>query len=261
MIQVITSGFGLSVATGIALEALFIPTLPRIDETLQIKRIELSTGTRIYISLHTLVRNWFSALEDKAERTRLFKSSNISKVYAAIKNELDILSGLSEDNEIIVYVTVYKRNDKLCPAKKERPTIADMVNAISDKLASRLDTVYYKPLDEKFGDAIVLTHSSLDLVYTENDRKVRLLESHTGRILRVKEFGKKLRKSSLDTSRLPLCRSTILIFGDSAGLLNIPKPKCKKVALDELIRNNVTPLDKDSKIRSILKNTLCAEYL
>ena len=91
-----TSGFPLSVGTGMALETLFTPIEPVLDDTRQVTNIPDLTVYTLYIfNVATLLRNILNS----------FKSPEImgaknSVFLEILKEEVDFLKGFFENNGV-----------------------------------------------------------------------------------------------------------------------------------------------------------------
>jgi len=221
--------FDLSIGTGAAIAAITSPTdtvfTDSKGEALSITMYNKPIDYLV-INVETLARNIIAAIDTSIKRKVINDYQDY--IHELVVREIMYIDNLIDasikkgvyfffPNYDKVYNVYYTRKKKGIPSMQEEieRALGSISYAISLK-ASKLDINYivddYKiPLK---GDVLILTHYGHDLLNIRYNKSLKLLESHTGKVLDYKHFNKKYRNSSkLDTSRLPWLEQLVMVCG------------------------------------------------
>jgi len=249
-----TSGFALSMGTGLAMETLFAPTDAVYDNTRVFEKFDTSQVDVLIVSWYTIVRNLIQSLS-ATDRARVFETNKVKEVTAIANSELQVIDMLCNGAGIRLLVLAPNYiKDRLILVDTTKPTSKNMIFriAIRSKDKSVIKTIEKLPYDSE-GETILFSHIAMDLA-NANQRLTLCLESNTGKVLRPPQFNKKIRKSVLDTSFLPLHPELLAIFGDSSGLLRTASVKDKRRAIELLKAGKVTTSSTARRVKSILSS-------
>lgn len=97
-------------------------------------------------------------------------------------------------------------------------------------------------------NALILTHSPIDLLWAGSFQKLRLLESHTGAVKSKSQWNTKLTNGK-ELTRIPFNRLTVQVFGDNNTYFSAMPIKIKKALLDLAEQYKWTPVTTDDKVR------------
>lgn len=216
-----TSGFPLSIGTGLALETLFTPIAPVVDDTRVVKNLpDLSIYTIYIFNVSTILRNILSS----------FKFPEIVGVKNSVfldvlKEEVDFLNGFFTDNNVPIgfYVNNYTYFKNTYPDKLRKSTtdkqlrLDDITNYCLTEISKEPHVKTFNK-DVSFGKehtALIMTHVPADLLSYGKYAKLDLLESHTGLIKTRKDWNTKYYPiPNKDMSFLPFMEYLLVTFGD-----------------------------------------------
>lgn len=253
-----TSGFPLSVGTGMALETLFTPIEPVLDDTRQVTNIPDLTVYTLYIfNVATLLRNILNS----------FKSPEImgaknSVFLEILKEEVDFLKGFFENNGVPIAFYINDHSYfKNAYKDKLRKITTDKQLRHDDIMTYCLNEIGKDPSIKKFHKdinygkehtALVMTHVPADLLSYGNFAKLDLLESHTGLIKSRKDWNSKYYPiPNRDMSFLPFMEYLLITFGDK--VMFTPAPMKERENLHDAMRKKgVTPLTSELSMSFIL---------
>lgn len=243
-----TTSFGLSIATGLALESIFEPTESRYDpERIIPNKVELNKHKNLIINGYTLIRNIINAHEERPKLTWLEKDGrkHLPSLTETLIEELHILNSLMSNypkNGLYIFLPNYLNGYKNYNKNKESNLSYIENNLILIKLSNfifksiKMQNINFLvtnshilPLTFNVMGNILLTHFTLDLV---ENKKVLLLESHTGVLKSEVEFYTKFNHfGNNDLIRIPLTPTTLYIMGDKS-LVKSLGIKSKKILLE-----------------------------
>lgn len=232
-----TSGFPLSIGTGLAMESIFSATRPVYDESRAIpEKINIDQYETFWINLTTLIRNLYAAL-DKAELA-LVKAQD---VYSTLLEEIDVINHLvaSEGNEVRVkyYFSTYTelerkvKNQSVKLISLRKPTTPAQIvqheiqKSILDEIYKQGDNVVKMTgtlVPDRGDKSLVLTHQPYDLTGYKNFESLALIESNTGILKTRSQWSSKYyplpgKSTGVDgMGRLPFHRKLLLVFGDKS---------------------------------------------
>jgi hypothetical protein len=216
-----------SIGTGLALESLFEPVEERYDPSRVIEeKVEASSFKSVYINIETLIRNIFSSIP----KTLLITSSP-TEIAGVVESEVDIIHTLFKDNNPDIKVFFYASNyDKLHrDFKAKKVTIrspggetallhySKTINTISVLEGRGVFNSVKDFVSEDYNpiDALIFTHLAYDVLAYTKFRTLSLLQSHTGKIIRRKDYCKlyyPMSGSKIDD--MPFFREMLYIMGD-----------------------------------------------
>lgn len=253
-----TSGFPLSIGTGLALETLFTPIEPVVDETRVVENIpDLSVYTLYIFNVSTLLRNILSS----------FKSPEIVGVRNSVfleilKEEIAFLKGFFEQNNVPIafYINDYSYFKKAYEQKLRKVT-TDKQLRLDDIVSYCLKSLSSDPTIKKFNKdinygkehtALVMTHVPADLLSYGNFAKLDLLESHTGLIKTRKDWNSKYYPMpNKDMSFLPFMEYLLVTFGDKTMFSPAPI-KERENLYNAMLKKGVNPLTSELSMSFIL---------
>lgn len=247
-----TSGFPVSIGTGLAIEHIFKPT----EESLSEETIEQDPNLLDYnvyaFNVSTLVRNLISSVPtDRALTIKPVHYLETLKEEVLFLNELYRSSGLSPVFYINSY-SFFKRNykDRLRVAKTERQIVHEtIVNYCLSNLGKEVESQGVNLVklnkDLEVGDKVkvlLLSHLPVDLLSYSKYSQLDLLESHTGEVKTRRTWNTKYYKiPNKDMSFLPFLEYLLFIFGDTSMIK--PAPLKERLSLYEaLLAKKVNPL-------------------
>lgn len=272
-----TSGFPLSIATGMAMETLFAPRQVVFDPVrVPPPRIVISQYQEIWINVLTLIRNAYNACDQ-----RLIKDIDPNDVVEIITQEMELITDLLKNegkgftkaffyfNE---YGRLFKKDDKVFKRREDRTELQKHARSVYEKtkfILSRYnkDIVNFN-LDIKSsgGDnSLIFTHIPADLLSYRNFGNINLLESHTGKLKTRLEWNTKFHScGESDMGRLPFCRQLLSIFGDNTLITPIPL-KARREVLEVANQSRWTPATSPNKVSgdlsAFLKDILLASVI
>lgn len=224
-----TTSFGVSIGTGLLLEAMFDPIVERYDPDRPIPpRVEVRKYPYWLINVYTLIRNILTSLTTPIERDAIDPNTFASVIMKTLQEEIMVIRGLVSTLEVHndwlqLWVPKYTTLIKLFNAGKD---ISDLKYVNKNIEAFKL----YAPLVDKisyiskvepqgsykfssvYKQALITTSFPLDLLQSNY---LTLLESHTG-ILKDNHlwYTKYHPVGKQDLSRLPMSDIVFYILGD-----------------------------------------------
>ena len=243
-----TSGFPLSIGTGLAIETLFTPIEATADPEREVSNLpDLSVYTLYAFNVSTLLRNILSAVKSP----EMMGAQN--KVFLdVLKEEIDFLKGFFESNNIpiVFYVNTYNYfktayKDNLRKANTDKQLrLEDITTYCLNAMMKENDIKVFNK-DINFGkehSVLVVTHVPADLLSYGNFAKLDLLESHTGLIKTRKDWNSKYYPiPNKDMSFLPFMEYLLVTFGDK--VMFSPAPiKTRSDLYEAMVKKGVHPL-------------------
>lgn len=255
----------LSIATSIAIESACgilkdkdsngnsIPTAP--------KKPPLEQVDELWINVRTLFRNIYGAI-DSDIKDNLLPDVLLQTLIAEMRMIPNVIQQVvKKPIKIKYYVNTYKNIGKVFPNGIIRTVTSD-----KQKEYWQLEqhVVYYfinsefpvEKFDVKItgnhGNAFIITHLAVDLLWRYQFAKLELLESHTGKIKPFTEWNTKL-SGGKEHPHLPFNRFTLQVFGDGNNFFTPVNIKMKRALIDLSKEKNWTPVTSKEKIVYDLK--------
>lgn len=236
-----TSGFALTLPTGLAFETLFRPQAPVYDPERPVpQRPQLTDYNELWVNVGTLIRNIYDSVS--RDVTKHIKPEDMMEV---IYQEIDVISSLCliEGNGLLqprFYFNKYKdflTNKKVFAFREDRTLIqkqARYVYEMTQSLVLRNSSAveeFNLRLKGQGKAAIILTHIPIDLLSSSNFSRLDLLESYTGVIKNELKWGTKYYPiPDEDMGRYPFCRQLLTALGDKVLLSPLPIKARKEIA-------------------------------
>ena len=226
-----TSGFALSISTGLAMETLFQPRTDVFDpERVAPPRINIADYSHLWINVLTLIRNAYNAMG--REEAYAVASHDMAEVIlqemGVIRDLLKIEGGgfCQPVFYFTDYTTLFKSIPDIFKMRIDKSDIQLRTRDVFNKsklVINQSDSSILNFRNELKGGeqqkALMLTHLPLDLLSANRFRYAALLESHTGKIKTKSEWNTKYHKLGEDSlDRLPFCRQLLYIFGDNVSI-------------------------------------------
>ena len=245
------SGFPVSIGTGLALEAIFIPEIESQHEQSPEPLSDTNKYTSYVINVDTLTRNLISSVASK-------DSVMISPAfyYKALLEEIDYLEGLFAGketklklfiNDYSYYKSSYKETYRTATTTKQL-----FVESVHHHVRTHLprDRNYIPKFSKELNlgkeeKSLLLSHLPVDLLGRSNFLELDLLESHTAKIKTRRTWNSKyypLLKE--DMSFLPFNEYLLTVFGDRSMF----KPKALKDRQEvykHMVKLGVNPLSSE----------------
>ena len=255
-----TSGFPVSISTGLALESIFKPRQPVYDPDRKPPvQIDISQYQEFWVNIATLFRNVVAA-----SSREVVLSHDLRDIVSVIEQEIEVINSLfsHEGNNIckpIYYIVDYNQVIKgLHHSIKLRADSTDAQKAIS-LLLTRVENTLLKHTDEirtckpeikpsKSTDALILTHMPYDLLSHKNFHKLDLLESNTGKLKKKHEWNSKYYPvGKADMSHLPFMKMLLMVFGDRP-LIHPGIFKLRDLIIQTSLKRGWTPFTTRDKV-------------
>ena len=233
-----TSGFPLSIGTGLAFETLFPPRQAVYDPNREIPKHEDSSQYQTcWINVETLFRNMVSSVDKGA-----FVTASVQQLLTTILEEIEVIESLFQYEGRGVTVPVFYVNNLRSLERNPphqvtfRTPTPDGQKFYDGRLRELLEKLHKSTdkLEEYSGDLrpkdrtndLIITHIPYDLTSYTRFGGLTLLESNTGRIKsRISWSSKYCPMSGVSFSRLPFTRKLLWIFGDRVHI----KPMTPKI--------------------------------
>lgn len=259
-----TSSFGLSIGTGLMLETLTEPTMPRYDPDRKIPlRIKSGDFQGYFINISTLARNIISSFSIKVNPVYILKSKGFIKTLV---DEIEIISSLCVNMKLpcVFYYHDYERILKVYnPENIIKFTQPIMLNreiyGVIKKILFLKETFNIQYLfnltglprnKDKKNKILLTTHIPLDLCHPD---EFFLLESHTGVIVTKENFYKKYNSiGSREMSSFPMCESLLYLIGDK-NLSMIKSSSIRFLLHDLAIEKKWNYLTSESKVKEVIR--------
>lgn len=222
-----TSGFPLSISTGLAFESLFPPRQSVYDPERPLpEHINLGNYTQFWINVDTLFRNMLNA----ADKTAIL-NTGYKETVSVIVDEINTIENIlaNEGGGItspIFYVCDYehalrKLHKGLSLRKDSTPKqfhYTDLRNKTMEELKKiRTDIKFFPGSIKTSGSniALMLTHIPYDLLSYKQFGRLDLLESNTGKLKKRHQWNTKYYPvPNRNMSILPFFRFLLLTLGD-----------------------------------------------
>jgi hypothetical protein len=241
----------LSIATSLALEGAF-GIYPEREES----PAPILKYTRLWINVSTMFRNLFTSLTSD-EQARV----TAREIAPLLASEMSILEGevinvTGRKLKVTFYYNDLRNLKKMMPHANVKIPTTDkqrIYNAIHDEsiraMSEMLDQVDYRIFTGKIdgdGNALMITHTPIDLLSFNRFDELTLLESHTGKLKKRAMWGSKL---GIKDETMPFNEFTMTVFGDQSTHLSPLPIKFRRVVTDLAKKNRWTPLTTLAKIR------------
>ena len=248
-----TTSFGLSIGTGLALETLFKPTEPRIDDDRKVVSISPTKHKNHVYNIYTIIRNILSSVPESNKVNIINSKMFIDTIHEEIAIIHNMYSNISTEPHIYApdYTVINRKYNKgkKINTKKSWVEYCLVKNTIANTIKN---TELWTP-NRTSGNILLLTHMVPDLV-TLRSNDIELLESHTGVVKPSTMWGTKYHPvGKRDLSHLPMLDILLYIFGDKTVVL----PEAigvRREVYDTSIEKRWTPRTTRMKITSDLKN-------
>jgi len=260
------SHFDLSIGTGAAIAA-----ITQANNTVYVAGDGSSLDVKVYtgsidylvVNVETIARNIIQAI-DSSIRSKVL-NSYISYIYELVIREIIYIDNITDSktnkgvyfffpNYKKVYDVYYTQKRKALPTQREllREAVDNISFSISKK-ANGLNINYI--LDDHIiklkGNILFLTHYGQDLLNYKHNHNIKLLESHTGKVIEYTNFNKKYRNSiKADVSRLPWNEVLVMCIGTET--ITSPVKGALRKVLEVAEKNNWNPNTSMEKVRNNL---------
>lgn len=233
---------GLSISTSVAIEKLIAE--------------ESIPERELWINVRTLFRNLHGAVEsDYREALRA------GDVLPTLTTEMRFIANNIKGLEVHFYVPTYADIAQRLPHAIPRPVntpkqiayleieSATMGQLLTDPIMDEVKVHKTKTLlhgPNPRVDAIMITHSPVDLLFT-NFGVIRLLESHTGVFKTKTQWHTKLTNGNL-LPNMPFNTFTVQVFGDNNNLLKAMPSAVRTQVADAAEADRWTPVSTRDRI-------------
>lgn len=243
---------GISVGTSLAFEGDFKDVIGETDT--------------ILLNLRTLVKSVMDASQDTGEYKK--KSLMVQWTLDDIKGISKILEehrGHRPLNMIIYnpsYLTLkmhFVAGDFWKPKTLKQIEREDMLDSVCSKVSSELKELVKNNVSSlpKFeGKGLILTSYPVDLLLTESNRRLYLLERYTGTVKPFNLWYTKLTGSE-DLENMPFNKLTIIVFGDKSTTFRSSKQALKDEVKELAIKGKWTSYTTVEKVRATI-NRFCS---
>jgi len=254
-------GSGISIGTHLALETIF--DVPIFDKDRKIPdRVNPNKYKTHVFNIYTLFRNVVGSIKHKNKEqlvsSKLVQEQLINDMYMLI----ELYNGL--DTNLIFYLPNYSKLYKKFNNKKDKtiytPYVTHTYIVENLKNLKFPGNVYINmfggSLASTFGNTLLVSHFTLDLLNSEGMKNLSLLESHTGKIKTKREFGTKYHPiGKRDLSILPIHPRLLYILGDRTIVK--PMPITDRKAVYELaIKEHLNPESSKFKTGNLVRGYL-----
>lgn len=221
------SANNVSVGTALAMETI-LPHWPIFDPERPIPKGKLRDYKALYINLHTLIRNFYNAV-DRESREGLHPQVCAQAILEEVQEiQRHVKDHTADMTKVVVYYPDYEDLEKLYPkgklrlARTEKQKKADehiksilkaCAKALKEQSKDLLEEHHTKIHPKIVGSILALTHYPVDLLSEYRFGKLTLLESHTGQIKAKNQWHSKL-FSGKQFPFIPFNSMTLQVFGD-----------------------------------------------
>jgi len=266
-----TTSFFISVGTGLMLETLFEPSTNRIDDSRVVEKIVVNDFKVHYYNIFTLIRNILHSVSNSELKRYLLKDSNgPSAVVEVLITELEIIKELYSNTSckpilfIPTYKTVYSKvSNVINPADMNDAKLHQHnFNLMCVKIfnLSHYNNIDIIKADYKLpivsGNSLITTHYTFDLLNVLNNKRLFLLESHTGRLKDKSMFNTKYHNlGKLDKTVFPFNEILLYILGDNTLIKPFKfkvRSELHKLAMDK----KWTSFTSEAKIKTNIKTSM-----
>jgi hypothetical protein len=264
--------FGVSIGTGLMLEAIFDPTEPRYDEKSDLPdRIDIEHYKCHVYNVYTLLRNFISAVKIPPSKTKEKLVEDI-KFKTTFLDEVSRVLDLYRDTECtpILFIPEYDKvisnfnRDKKLPSWHEEYKLLNRVikdlKVEAKEICRVVDGTYKLTTDNlnlstglgKKDRVLITTSFACDLLSKIPD--MDLLESHTGRLKDKYDWNTKYRPVGNDKlTNIPFMAGFLYIFGDSHMIAPFHLLAAKKMYMEFASKHRWTKLTTYSKVLQDLR--------
>jgi hypothetical protein len=248
-----------SIATALALESAF-----GISEEMPEHKAKppILTANALWINVRTLIRNIMSAIPS-ADQQRVFPDPLVDAITAEIQIIEAAVDRYTHGGcKVVIYCQSYRSIEREYPHCFHRALKTDkqqFLRGLEDEAIRKVEEMLQTPMaksDLKLkgnnDNALIITHMPVDLLSRYEFTKLRLLESHTGKVKTSTSWNSKL-TGGKDLARMPFNHVTLQFFGDGVHFSTFPaKEKKQIIELADARRwNPTTTLD---KMKSDIRN-------
>lgn len=256
-----TSGFPLSISTGLAFESIFPPRQAVYDPSrTPPQSIQFSDYDQMWINVDTLIRN----ITEAVPKEQLI-NVNVKEMITILFDEMDTINSLLANEGQGEMTPVYYTCDYAAALrsihrafelrKRETPHAIwydDMRNRTIKQLKKDApsDVVHFPGSIRTSGklNALMLTHYPYDLTSRKLFNRLDLLESNTGKLKKPAEWGTKYYPvPGYDMRILPFYRFLLLALGDKPLIKPFPI-KIRKQIMDSAVKRAWTPMTTTEKV-------------
>ena len=256
-----TSGFPVSISTGLALESIFAPRQSVYDpERKPPIKIDISKYQEFWINVSTLFRNMVSA-----SNREVVLNHSLREICSVLEQEMEVINSLlsHEGNNIcqpVYYIADYRlvtRGLHHSIKLREESTVAQKaISTLLEKVENELTNKHkdyirvFKPdiKPNKSIDALILTHMPYDLLSHKHFHTLDLLESNTGKLKKKYEWNSKYYPVGKSTmTHLPWLKLLLMIFGDKP-LIHPSIFKLRDAILQTSVKRGWTPMTTRDKV-------------
>lgn len=221
------SSFGISIPTGIMLESLFQPTAQRYDISREVPNVVKIDNYKIhYFNIYTLARNIVSSVTMK-NKDLLYTTAELGKVLIS---EINTIASLYQDSKckpvlfVPIYDKLYKSINKNKDGEPKEVMLRDYVlGVLTTNVPTLAMGVHYNnshKLDPTSDKVLITTHMTVDLLNIRRVTNLELLESHTGKLKKHKEWYSKYHPiGKLSLQVFPFIEELLYILGDKTFTL------------------------------------------
>ena len=258
-----TSGFSLSLATGLAMETIFRPRQEVFDPDRVVPKAPTRAYGALVVNVQTLIRNIINACEQQ-----YWVGLNSGLVLEVLQQEMEVLRSLclnegmgriqplfftSDYDTIMVGLSpIFKLREDTTPTLRMLRSLTD--NTVLDLRRTHEQVFQIGDVEKmcRASDNLMLTHRPMDLLIYPNVHWLSLLESHTGKIKDYREWNTKYHRfPDARFDRLPFLRVLLYLFGDSSTITPTSL-KIRRKILDEAERDRWNPTTSDFRVMSCL---------
>lgn len=247
--------YPISIPTSMALES-----LTNTGDFQKDGKPAITTAECLMVNLRTLVRNAVRAFGKD------YPKASIEVLVDAVQEDVAGIQQVIEyadlKTELKLYYCDYDDLSKRFPNAKLVSATTDLqvmyaettkkvLDALKGTLVSGLTVEITDWKLKGLKDTFLLTHLPIDLLSAKEFPRIRLIESHTGRIKTQAEFQSKL-KLPKDVSYIPFNGLTLQIFGDGATFKEYDKTVKKKV-LEAALKSRWHNLTTETRMKDSLK--------
>lgn len=222
-----TSGFPLSIGSGMAFEAIFTPIQPVYDPEREVPfHVNLRKYQECWINLSTMFRNMTGAIQKET-----FAKTTEQEFKDTLLSEIEVIESLFQSEGLglcrpVFYTMSYEHLRKSAPKqvqfREDKTDNQRYYTSKHDKVMHILtkdnDSIFKFDTDMKpprRTSSLILTHTPYDLLSHGRFDHLTLLESHSGSVKeRNKWYTKYYPVGQSDLSHLPFLRKLLLVFGD-----------------------------------------------
>lgn len=265
-----TSGFPLSIGTGMALESLFTPIADVYDKDRDPPdKIPLADYQQYWFNLTTLFRNMSQSVSAEQSH-QLVEQDFVSHLNVEIEVIRSLFKQSAPNAEVVFFYNDY-RKVFISPryAKVQvRTDNSDIKRAYTRTLVKTMETMVkvdssimecHGPLTPKHkSQTLLLTHQPFDLLsayrFGLQANMMHLLESHTAKLKKRHDWGSKYYPlPSGGTQTLPFYSMLLFIFGDRTLIQPAPI-ELRKTIMSAATNRKWTPFTTLDKIKFDISN-------